>query len=179
MFLGFVRDRGAMIFTILIPVLFLVLLGSIYKSSSTPHLTVVEVGQVSLLDQAAGHGQLNQILKITKSRDLAAAVSDVRQGNDDAVVQQQGNALVVRYSIADQVTADGVPRRCVRAAELRAPLAPGRLLRDAAGYLVLGMQNVMARGDGPASALPAIGLLLGIAAVLTIISARVFRWDQI
>ena len=105
MFLGFVRDRGAMIFTILIPVLFLVLLGSIYKSSSTPHLTVVEVGKVSLLDQAAGHGQLNQILKITKSRDLAAAVSDVRQGNDDAVVQQQGNALVVRYSIADQVTA--------------------------------------------------------------------------
>ena len=46
-------------------------------------------------------------------------------------------------------------------------------------YLVLGMQNVMARGDGPASALPAIGLLLGMAAVLTIISARVFRWDQI
>jgi ABC-2 type transport system permease protein len=46
-------------------------------------------------------------------------------------------------------------------------------------YLVLGMQNVMARGDGPASALPAIGLLLGMATVLTIISARVFRWDQI
>jgi hypothetical protein len=56
MFLGFVRDRGAMIFTILIPVLFLVLLGSIYKSSSTPHLTVVEVGKVSLLDQAAAAG---------------------------------------------------------------------------------------------------------------------------
>ncbi len=46
-------------------------------------------------------------------------------------------------------------------------------------YLVVGMRNVMARGDGPASALPAIALLLGIAAVLTIISARVFRWDQI
>jgi len=36
MFLGFVRDRGALIFTILIPIIFLVLLGSIYKSSSTP-----------------------------------------------------------------------------------------------------------------------------------------------
>jgi ABC-2 type transport system permease protein len=342
MFLGFVRDRGAMIFTILIPVLFLVLLGSIYKSSSTPHLTVVEVGQVSLLDQAAGHGQLNQILKITKSRDLAAAVSDVRQGNDDAVVQQQGNALVVRYSIADQVTAgvvSAVFSSLVQQANQQATgrpaafrlaarpvedtslkpiqyLAPGllgwaiasgatfgaaitlvgwrenkllrrlrlapasaasivgariavslvialvqlavflaiattpyfglkltawwwmaipvvacgtlaflsiglligavaktqqaatsianlvilpmaflggafvplnfapRWLQDVSyamplRYLVLGMQNVMARGDGPASALPAIGLLLGIAAVLTIISARVFRWDQI
>ena len=342
MFLGFVRDRGAMIFTILIPVLFLVLLGSIYKSSSTPHLTVVEVGKVSLLDQAAGHGQLNQILKITKSRDLAAAVSDVRQGNDDAVVQQQGNALVVRYSIADQVTArvvSAVFSSLVQQANQQATgrpaafrlatrpvedtslkpiqyLAPGllgwaiasgatfgaaitlvgwrenkllrrlrlapasaasivgariavslvialvqlavflaiattpyfglkltawwwmaipvvacgtlaflsiglligavaktqqaatsianlvilpmaflggafvplnfapRWLQDVSyamplRYLVLGMQNVMARGDGPASALPAIGLLLGMAAVLTIISARVFRWDQI
>jgi ABC-2 type transport system permease protein len=342
MFLGFVRDRGAMIFTILIPVLFLVLLGSIYKSSSTPHLTVVEVGKVSLLDQAAGHGQLNQILKITRSRDLAAAVSDVRQGNDDAVVQQQGNALVVRYSIADQVTAgvvSAVFSSLVQQANQQATgrpaafrlaarpvedtslkpiqyLAPGllgwaiasgatfgaaitlvgwrenkllrrlrlapasaasivgariavslvialvqlavflaiattpyfglkltawwwmaipvvacgtlaflsiglligavaktqqaatsianlvilpmaflggafvplnfapRWLQDVSyamplRYLVLGMQNVMARGDGPASALPAIGLLLGMAAVLTIISARVFRWDQI
>jgi ABC-2 type transport system permease protein len=300
------------------------------------------VGKVSLLDQAAGHGQLNQILKITKSRDLAAAVSDVRQGNDDAVVQQQGNALVVRYSIADQVTAgvvSAVFSSLVQQANQQATgrpaafrlaarpvedtslkpiqyLAPGllgwaiasgatfgaaitlvgwrenkllrrlrlapasaasivgariavslvialvqlavflaiattpsfglkltawwwmaipvvacgtlaflsiglligavaktqqaatsianlvilpmaflggafvplnfapRWLQDVSyamplRYLVLGMQNVMARGDGPASALPAIGLLLGMAAVLTIISARVFRWDQI
>jgi ABC-2 type transport system permease protein len=46
-------------------------------------------------------------------------------------------------------------------------------------YLVLGMQNVLARGDGPASALPAIAVLLGAATVLTLISVRVFRWDQI
>jgi ABC-2 type transport system permease protein len=46
-------------------------------------------------------------------------------------------------------------------------------------YLVVGMQNVMARGDGPAAALPAIGILLGTAMVLTLISVRVFRWDQV
>jgi len=46
-------------------------------------------------------------------------------------------------------------------------------------YLVTGMQDVMARGEGPASALPAIGILLGLAAVLTIISVRVFRWDSV
>lgn len=46
-------------------------------------------------------------------------------------------------------------------------------------YLVIGMQNVMARGDGPASALPATGLLLAFAAVLTLIAVRVFRWDEI
>jgi len=44
---------------------------------------------------------------------------------------------------------------------------------------VVGMQDVMARGDGPASALPAIAILLGTAAVLTLLSVRVFRWDQV
>src|ERR1022692_2270468 len=104
MFLGFVRDRGALVFTILIPVIFLVLLGSIYKSSGTPQVSVVEVGNVSLLD-GAGHGQLSKILQVTRSRNLGAALNDVRQGNADAVVQQQGTVLVVHYSIADQVTA--------------------------------------------------------------------------
>ena len=64
MFRGFVRDRAALFFTILFPVLFLVLFGSIYKSSSTPKVNVVEIGRVSVLDQAraASHGQLNQVL---------------------------------------------------------------------------------------------------------------------
>ena len=42
-----------------------------------------------------------------------------------------------------------------------------------------GTQNVMARGLGPASALPAISILLGFTAVLTVIAARLFRWDEI
>ncbi len=46
-------------------------------------------------------------------------------------------------------------------------------------YLVIGMQDVMARGEGPASALPAIGILLALAAILTAISMRVFRWDSV
>src|ERR1022692_3130337 len=104
MFLGFVRDRGALVFTILIPVIFLVLLGSIYRSSGTPQVSVIEVGKVSLLGQA-GHGQLGKILQITRSRNLGAALNDVRQGNADAVVQQQGTALIVHYSIAEQITA--------------------------------------------------------------------------
>jgi len=46
-------------------------------------------------------------------------------------------------------------------------------------YLVTGTQNVMARGLGPASALPAIAILLGFSAVLIVIAIRVFRWDEI
>jgi ABC-2 type transport system permease protein len=57
-------------------------------------------------------------------------------------------------------------------------------LRDASyamplRYLVTGMQDVMARGEGPAEALPAIGILLALTVVLTLIAVRVFRWDEI
>ena len=46
-------------------------------------------------------------------------------------------------------------------------------------YLVTGMQDVMARGEGPAAALPAIGILLGFTLVVGLIAVRMFRWDAI
>jgi ABC-2 type transport system permease protein len=344
MFLGFVRDRIALIFTILIPVLFLVLLGSIYKNPSTPKITVLEVGRVSLLDQAraASPGQLSQVMTVTRTSDRAVALADVKKGTDDAAVQQQGTRIVVHYSAANPTTAaivNSIFSSIVQQANLTATgrpavyqltaaqvedkslksiqyLAPGllgwaiasgaafgaaitlvgwrkdKLLRrlrlspvstwsvvtarigmsvavaivqmfvfiaiaitpyfglkltsswwmaipvvisgtlaflsigllvgavsrtqqaatsianliilpmaflggafiplDFAPnwirevsyvmplrYLVVGVQNVMARGLGPASALPAIGILLGFTAVLTVIAIRVFRWDEI
>jgi len=344
MYLGFVRDRPALFFSLLMPILFLLLFGSIYKSSSAPRLTVVEVGQVSLLNQAqtVAPGQLGKVLKVTHSTDLAAALESVRKGTNDAVVQQLGHTVVVHYSIADQTAAgivqavfssivqqaDAVAAGSKAAYQLTTQqvedkslkpiqyLAPGLLgwaiasggafgasitlvswrqnkllrrlrlapinvgtvvlarvgvslgvaivqlaaflaiatlpyfglklsaswwmaipvvicgtlafmaigllvgsfaktqqaatavanaiilpmaflggafipldyapawIRDVSyamplRYLVVGMQNVMARGEGPASALPAIGILLGLAAVLTVISVRVFRWDAV
>ena len=107
MFLGFVRDRTALFFTLLFPVLFLLLFGSLYKSSSAPRVSVLEVGRVSLLDQAesASPAQLGKVLAITHTGDLQAALADVRKGDYDAAVQQSGRTLVVHYSIADQTTA--------------------------------------------------------------------------
>jgi ABC-type multidrug transport system permease subunit len=344
MYLGFIRDRTALLFTILIPIFFLVLFGSIYKSGATPKLNVIEVGRVTLLDQAeaSAPGQLGKVLTITHSSHLAASLDAVRKGNDDAVVQQQGRTLVVHYSIADQTKAgivQAVFGSIVQQADAAAAghtagyqltttqvedkslkpiqyLAPGLLgwaiasggafgasitlvtwrqtkllrrlrlapvsvgsvvlarvgislavaliqlalflaiattpyfgLRLSADwwmaipvvicgtlaflsigllvgsittsqqaatavaniiilpmaflggafvpldfapawirevsyamplrYLVTGMQNVMARGLGPVSALPAIGILLGLTAVLTVVSMRFFRWDSV
>jgi ABC-2 type transport system permease protein len=108
MFRGYVRDRSALIFTLLIPVIFLVLLGSIYKNSSAPKITVLKVGQVSLLDSArAASPQLARAMSVTTASSLAAAENLVRKGTDDAAVQQQGNRLTVRYSAADP-TVSGV-----------------------------------------------------------------------
>ncbi len=102
---GFVRDRTALVFSILLPVLFLALFGSLYKNSGTPKLTVLEVGRVSLLSQAGSQQGLGKVLAVTHTSDLSSALSDVRKGTYDAAVQQQGRTLTVHYSIADQTTA--------------------------------------------------------------------------
>src|SRR5262249_43156507 len=107
LFRGFVRGPAALFFTILFPGLFLLLFGSIYKRSSTPKINVVEVGRVSVLDQArtGSHGQLDKVLTVTHTTSLSHALNEVRQANVDAAVQQQGGTLIVHYSIANPTTA--------------------------------------------------------------------------
>ena len=58
MYRGFVRDRAALFFSLLFPVMFLLLFGSIYKSSSTPKINVVEVGRVTVLARLADRDAL-------------------------------------------------------------------------------------------------------------------------
>ena len=106
---GFLRDRGSLIFTVALPVLFLVLLGSIYKGTSTPQVKVTEIGRVPLLDQAVRSAQLRAVLKVSHAASQASALQKVRQGDVDAAVSQQGSRLILHYSIADQVTS-GVVR---------------------------------------------------------------------
>ena len=66
MFLGFVRDRAALIFSILLPVLFLLFFGSIYKNTSAPKINVITVGQVQLLTRARqGDPALAKVLTIS------------------------------------------------------------------------------------------------------------------
>jgi ABC-2 type transport system permease protein len=107
MFLGFVRDRAALIFSILLPVLFLLFFGAIYKNANAPRISLITVGQVSLIRQAqaADPTGLGKIVTVTTKRSLAAALTAVRDGNDDAVLLQHDQTLVLRYSIADPTTA--------------------------------------------------------------------------
>lgn len=42
-----------------------------------------------------------------------------------------------------------------------------------------GMLNVMGRGLGPMSALPQIGVLMGVAVIGAMIAMRLFRWDAV
>jgi ABC-2 type transport system permease protein len=107
MFLGFVRDRAALIFSIMLPVLFLLFFGTIYKNTSAPKIGVIAVGRVALINQAvaAAPRQLDKIMTVTHMQSLRRALTDVRKGTDDAVILQHGNTVTVRYSIADQTKA--------------------------------------------------------------------------
>jgi ABC-2 type transport system permease protein len=102
---GFLRDRTALAFSILLPVLFLALFGSLYRSNATPKLSVIEIGNVSLLGHAASQPGLAGVLTVTHSGDKKAAVRQVRRGDADAAVQQIGNQLIVHYSMADPTAA--------------------------------------------------------------------------
>jgi ABC-2 type transport system permease protein len=109
-FLAYRRDRAAVFFTIGFPLMFLVLFGGLLKNAGTPKVNVLEVGPVSIVDSlpADARADLDKVMKLTKTSDLAAAEQKVRKGDADAAVSQQGDQLNVYYSAADQVKSGAI-----------------------------------------------------------------------
>ncbi len=105
MALGFTRDRTAVFFTILFPLMFLVLFGGIFKDQTASRSTVVQIGQVSLLDRMPqeARAELDNVLEVERTDDRAAALEKVRKGDVDAAVEQSGQQIILHYSAADPV----------------------------------------------------------------------------
>lgn len=136
MLLGFVRDRTALFFTILFPLMFLVLFGGLFKNQGVPRSKVIEVGSVAVIDRvpAEAKGELSKVLDITKMTDRAKALDAVRKGDYEAAVEQQGDKVLVHYSAADQVragTVQSVFASMVQDANVAAAGVPPRLQFDA------------------------------------------------
>ncbi|MFJ1704157.1 ABC transporter permease [Kitasatospora sp. NPDC088346] len=111
MLLGFVRDRGALFFVLLMPLMFLLLFGTLFKSAGAPHVKVAEVGQVRVLDAVQGEGreQLEKVLTISRVTDEADALEKLRKGDLDGVLSEGPDGTVkLRYSATDQVKAGSV-----------------------------------------------------------------------
>ncbi|MFC6883969.1 MULTISPECIES: ABC transporter permease [Actinomadura] len=131
MFLGFRRDKGALFFTVLFPLMFLVIFGGIFGKQTTSKVNVIAVGPVPVLEQALAHdsgGGLGKTLKLTRKTDRSAALKKVEKGDADAAVEQRGNQLTVHYSAADQVKAgtargllDSIVQSANQAASGKAP----------------------------------------------------------
>ncbi len=123
MTLGFFRDRSATFFTIIFPLMFLVLFGGIFKNQTAPKSTVVQIGEVAVLDQipAAQRSQLDDVLDLQRDDDRADALRKVRKGTAAAAVEQSGSRVVLHYSAADQVragTVQGLLTSLVHSADL-------------------------------------------------------------
>jgi ABC-2 type transport system permease protein len=104
---GFLRDRAAVFFAIVFPLMFLVLFGAIFTDQDQSRVELVEVGEVSLLDDlpAAAREAFDDTFDVTSTDDLAAALEQVRKGDADVAVEQRGETLVAHYTQTEQVNA--------------------------------------------------------------------------
>lgn len=107
MFKGFVRDRMTLFWAVLFPLMFLVLFGGIFTDQGAAKAEVIVVGDVALIDDLPPQARegVDESLDIIRSDDLADAVEQVRTGDADAVLTQDGREVVVQFSQADQVKA--------------------------------------------------------------------------
>ncbi len=171
MLLGFRRDRTALFFTLLFPLIFLVIFGGLFKSASTPKSSVVLVGSVPLIEQMSsdGHGQLDDVLKISKSNDLNGALDKVRNGDEAAAIEQHGNQLVVHYSLADATaagTVQGVLQSLLQTANVAATGQPPRYSMQADQVEDKSLKPIQYFTPGILGYAIAVGATFGAAATL-------------
>lgn len=106
-FKGFFRDRLAVFFSVLFPLMFLVLFGGVFANSGSSKIDLVEVGTVGLFENLppGAREAFDETFDVTHTDDLDEAVDQVRKGDVAVAVRQTGDTLEVRYSEADQVQA--------------------------------------------------------------------------
>ncbi|CUR59557.1 ABC-2 type transporter [metagenome] len=104
---GFVRDRTSVFFAVVFPLMFLVLFGAIFTDTDASKIDLIEVGEVSLVDglSPGAKDAWDETFEVTTSEDLDAAVAQVRKGDADVAIEQQGNTLVAHYTETDPVKA--------------------------------------------------------------------------
>ncbi|MEV1005826.1 ABC transporter permease [Streptomyces sp. NPDC049881] len=122
---GLLRDRTALFFTVLFPLMFLALFGLLFQNDEGASVTVVEVGDVAVLDDMPQEqlAALSDALTIERSADRAQALEDVRQGDVDAAVWEEDGEIQLRYSAADATaagTVQGLMQSIVQSANVAA-----------------------------------------------------------
>ena len=133
---GFMRDKAGLFFSILFPLVFLVILGGVLGGSGTPRVPVIEVGRVSVLDTLSGDAkaQIDKVIDVRAGTDLASALASVRKGDVAAAVEQSGTTVLVHYSTNDAAssgTVRSVMLSLVQSADLTDSNQPPRYTYDA------------------------------------------------
>jgi len=106
-FKGLLRDRETLFFTLVFPLFFIILFGSIFGGSSPSAQKVVRVGDIAILDAlpADAMAEIGKILEFQGPEPLDQALDEVRSGDVAAAVEQDGDRIILHVSAADQVKA--------------------------------------------------------------------------
>ena len=133
---GFLRDKQAVFFAVIFPLMFLVLFGGVFNFSQSGKIDLVVVGDVSLVDQLSQGAKdaFEQTFDTTRTEDRAEALTEVRKGDADAALDMDGQTVVVHYSDTDRVKAamvQGTLRSFVQAANLAASGQPPAFTMEA------------------------------------------------
>jgi ABC-2 type transport system permease protein len=123
MFKGFFRERVALFFTFLMPLMFLVIFGLIFGSSSSNKTKIDVVGDGPVLTALGGTG----IVEFQRVDSFDTAVAAVRSGDVPAAISVQGNKVELRYAASDSVqagTVQAVIRSVVDAVNVQASGKP-------------------------------------------------------
>ncbi len=172
---GFLRDRTAVFFTVLFPLMFLIIFGLLFRDSGASRSEVLQVGSVSALDSISGPARqgIEEVLDIEQIDDLDAALAQVRSGDVDAAIEQRGNTVVVHYSAADQVragTVNAIMREIVNGANLAENPVPPRYTLQAEQVEDASLQPIQYLTPGLLGWAVATGAMFG--AALTLVTWR-------
>jgi ABC-2 type transport system permease protein len=95
---GFVRDKAALFFVFLMPLMFLVIFGLLFKDSGTDKIKVGVVGDGPVVQAL----QQIPVVEVTKFGSLDEAVQKVKDGDLPGIVAQNGGDVQLRFAASDQ-----------------------------------------------------------------------------
>jgi ABC-2 type transport system permease protein len=126
---GLLRDRTAVFFMLIFPLMFLALFGALFQNDEGVRSTVIQVGDVALLDDMPDEAfaELSEALTIQRSADREAALEEVRDGDVEAAVWEENGQIQLRYSAADAArsgTVRGLMQSIVQSANVEATGQP-------------------------------------------------------
>lgn len=104
---GFVRDRAAVFFSLVFPLMFLVLFGGLFGDGGRSKVDLIQVGDVALFQELpdGARSAFAETFEVTRTDDRVAAIDEVRKGDADVAVEMDGDTLVAHYTQTDQVQA--------------------------------------------------------------------------
>ncbi|KRF18779.1 ABC transporter [Nocardioides sp. Soil797] len=106
---GFVRDKASVFFAIVFPLMFLVLFGGIFNNTESSPVETKSVGEVALIDGLPKDAKeaFDESFDVEQvdAADRDDAIAEVRKGDLDLVLEQDGDTLVAHYTQTDQVKA--------------------------------------------------------------------------